>query len=295
MPARPSRLKTGHRYEFVCLQLDIAGHSKLPDAERILHQAKERFRKQVSGIVVGTYGGLPFKWEGDGGAFLFPVTDGREFDEAVRAALRVLETLPSINEELQPTTGLGQPLSLRISLDSGTAAYDKDPGLITGDFLNAFLKNERAVGLVGEVTVTERVYRQASESLRGRFTAYKDSAELGCRIYRSNVTGREGASGPSPTDRMAEPSSETPPQRPTAEGGTPSSDQAHRQTDRNTLVMTLEQLAPSDFASVVTRIPGAASHVSRHGTVREQAAELIRWVESSTGPGLDALREALNF
>jgi hypothetical protein len=60
MPARPSSLKTGHRYEFVCLQLDIAGHSKLRDAERILHQAKERFRKQVSGIVVGTYGGLPF-------------------------------------------------------------------------------------------------------------------------------------------------------------------------------------------------------------------------------------------
>jgi hypothetical protein len=40
-------------------------------------------------------------------------------------------------------------------------------------------------------------------------------------------------------------------------------------------------------------VEGAASHVSRHGTVPEQAAELIRWAESSTGPGLAAIREGL--
>jgi hypothetical protein len=65
--------------------------------------------------------------------------------------------------------------------------------------------------------------------------------------------------------------------------------------DRRALVETLKQLDPSDFASVVTRIPGAARYVSRHGTVPEQAAELFRWAESPTGPGLDAIREALNF
>src|SRR4051812_3174187 len=82
MPGKPSGLKTGHRYEFVCLQLDIAGHSQLDAAERVLHAAKGRFHDQINGIVA-TYGGLPFKWEGDGGAFLFPVTDGKEYDEAV--------------------------------------------------------------------------------------------------------------------------------------------------------------------------------------------------------------------
>jgi hypothetical protein len=29
----PQSLKAGNRYEFVCLQVDIAGHSKLDDAE----------------------------------------------------------------------------------------------------------------------------------------------------------------------------------------------------------------------------------------------------------------------
>jgi hypothetical protein len=66
--------------------------------------------------------------------------------------------------------------------------------------------------------------------------------------------------------------------------------------DRASLVRTVSRLSPSDMSLLVTLVKGAASHVSRHGTVPEQAAELIRWVESSTGPGLAALQEALaNF
>jgi hypothetical protein len=63
--------------------------------------------------------------------------------------------------------------------------------------------------------------------------------------------------------------------------------------DRMALVRKIGGLSPPDFATVVTLIPGAAPQVSRHGTVPEQAAELIRWVESSAGPGLDVLRRAL--
>jgi hypothetical protein len=63
--------------------------------------------------------------------------------------------------------------------------------------------------------------------------------------------------------------------------------------DRAALVQTVFGLDPSDMAQLVTRIEGAATHVSHHGTVPERAAELIRWVESSTGPGLAAIRAAL--
>ena len=66
--------------------------------------------------------------------------------------------------------------------------------------------------------------------------------------------------------------------------------------DRATLVRTISGFAPSDMAEFVTLIEGAARHIGRHGTVPEQAAELIRWAESSTGPGLEAIRRALeNF
>lgn len=63
--------------------------------------------------------------------------------------------------------------------------------------------------------------------------------------------------------------------------------------DRPTLVQTLNDLTPADFATLIVMIPGAARQVSRQGTVPEQAAELIRWAESSTGPGLAAIEEAL--
>ena len=66
--------------------------------------------------------------------------------------------------------------------------------------------------------------------------------------------------------------------------------------DRPTLVRTLNDLTPADFATLIVMIPGAARQVSRQGTVPEQASELIRWAESSKGPGLGAVEEALgNF
>jgi hypothetical protein len=61
---------------------------------------------------------------------------------------------------------------------------------------------------------------------------------------------------------------------------------------RLALVRELSGLAPADFATLVTAIPGAATQVSRHGTVPEQVAELVRWAESPTGPGLAAIDAA---
>jgi hypothetical protein len=60
---------------------------------------------------------------------------------------------------------------------------------------------------------------------------------------------------------------------------------------RLALVRELSNLAPADLAMLLTGIPGASARVSRQGTVPEQVAELVRWAESSTGPGLAAVEE----
>jgi hypothetical protein len=61
---------------------------------------------------------------------------------------------------------------------------------------------------------------------------------------------------------------------------------------RLALVRELSRLAPEDWAILVATIPGAGSHVSRHCTVPEQVAELVRWADSPTGDGLAAIEEA---
>jgi hypothetical protein len=43
---------------------------------------------------------------------------------------------------------------------------------------------------------------------------------------------------------------------------------------------------------LVAAVPDAARHVSRQGTIPEKVAELIRWAEGSTGPGIDAVQKA---
>jgi len=75
----------------------------------------------------------------------------------------------------------------------------------------------------------------------------------------------------------------------------PPNDVVHpRPVDRLSVVMTLGALDSADFESIVASIPGAFPHVSRHVTIPEKAAELVRWAESPTGPGLDAMQKALD-
>ena len=64
--------------------------------------------------------------------------------------------------------------------------------------------------------------------------------------------------------------------------------------DRLTLVRTLTDLTPADFARLIAMIPGAARQLSRV-SVPEQAGELIRFAESPTGPGLAAIEEAFKI
>ena len=78
--------------------------------------------------------------------------------------------------------------------------------------------------------------------------------------------------------------------------GKPSPAKRTRANKRASLVLTVSNLSPGDMALLTTMVEGAASRISRLGTVAEQAAELIRWAESSSVPGLDIIEEVLeNF
>jgi TIR domain len=85
------------------------------------------------------------------------------------------------------------------------------------------------------------------------------------------------------------------PGRPSQRGPIPAAERASA-IDRTLLVRTLSRFSPGDWAEFVTLIEGGATHVSRLGTVPEQVAELIRWAESPTGPGLGVIQDTLeNF
>ena len=62
--------------------------------------------------------------------------------------------------------------------------------------------------------------------------------------------------------------------------------------DRLALVRDLSGLAPTDWASLVTSIEGAAAHVSHNLPIPEQVAQLVRWAESPNGPKLATVEEA---
>jgi WD40 repeat protein len=65
---------------------------------------------------------------------------------------------------------------------------------------------------------------------------------------------------------------------------------------RRDLFTILRRFTPADFDTLLAAFPGADAQVSRYITVPEQAAQLLRWAESPTGPGLPAVeREVLQM
>jgi hypothetical protein len=59
--------------------------------------------------------------------------------------------------------------------------------------------------------------------------------------------------------------------------------------DRSDLIKRLSNLAPADWSVFVAAIPRASQHLSRHASIPEQVGDLVRWSESSAGPGLVAI------
>ena len=164
------------------LDLDIAGHSSLPGTDLALQAAKVMLRKQAEGIA-SIRGGKLFQWAGDGGAFMFLTGNGEGFDDVAFTAMQILGTLPAINEEIHARTDLEASLAVRICCDRGMATYHTDAGNITGDFINKFMKNERAISIANTISITERVWKQLSAAASKLFDPFKHSDEVDDMIY----------------------------------------------------------------------------------------------------------------
>ncbi len=181
-------IKNGDRIELGLLQVDIAGHSKFSDNERILQKIKSLFRNQVEGIVK-TRGGRLFNWAGDGGSFMFLTGDNDRFEQLVSSGLQILHNLPFINDEISTRYEFSDKISVRLSADCGMVIYHDDPAQISGKFINRFLKCERELSFSNTFSITKRVWNQLSNSQRQRFIPFKFHQAIESLIY--NHGGKE--------------------------------------------------------------------------------------------------------
>lgn len=176
-------LTGGQIYPLGFLQIDIAGHSKLQGTPAQLKAVKEILRRHVETIVVQNEGRL-FKWEGDGGSFMFLVGTGEGYSNLALSAMKILRDLPNINDEIELKEKFTQPLSVRISCGTGNVSYDNDHGNMHGEFLNKFFKYERAISLLNTATVTRDVFDNLPAPLKQRFQFFKHSDELGLDLFK---------------------------------------------------------------------------------------------------------------
>jgi hypothetical protein len=175
-------LRSGERAEIGLVQVDIVGHSRIEASERTLKKVKDIFFDEIERIAIAHDGKL-FKWEGDGGSFMFLTRDGEGFNRLVKAALAMLNSMSATNKKIADETDLKTPIHVRLSCDSGMVEFDQNPTRISADFINSFIKNERKIGLADNICITDRVYKQLDSQLRTRFSLYKRSPEIRADIY----------------------------------------------------------------------------------------------------------------
>jgi len=203
-------LRSGHTYEFICIQVDIANHSKIDAPARVLLEVKRRLRSILDATLKVYADAAPYvrmHWNGDGGAFLIQTHDGRPFEQSIWAAFKIRDDMKSLNREFQAVHELTDPIVLRISMDCGNAIYSDDPGTIHSEMLNKLFKYERDIGTPNQVAITERIYREIKPSLRTMFVERNQSEKLSSKIYVSFDENEASAASPVKAESI---SSQTP-------------------------------------------------------------------------------------
>jgi hypothetical protein len=170
------------RAEVILLQFDIAGHSKIQLPARHLQQARKLLQQYISSLVaVRTTSGV--SWAGDGGWCWFRVNEQSDFAIGVDAAVDILGMVPRINEILQRDQIIESPLAIRLSADAMNVELDDDPSHFCASQMNAFMKNERDIGLLNCLVVTKRIVDQLQPSLRRRLDYWRHSGELETDLF----------------------------------------------------------------------------------------------------------------
>jgi hypothetical protein len=174
--------RTSARAEIVLLQFDIVGHSRIVATDSQLQHARRLLQRYITALT-NVHLPVDVTWAGDGGWCWFPVGDESEFGLAVDAAVDILGMLPRINEILVRDHTLEEHIQIRLSADTMNVQLDPDPSHFAAPRMNEFMKNERAIGLVNLLVVTDAVRQHLKSPLRRRFDKWRRSDELNTDLY----------------------------------------------------------------------------------------------------------------
>ena len=152
----------GHDYVLSFLRIDIAGSSQIvrKHPENLVRAAYGDFRKIVERAIYKRNGRI-WNWEGDGGLIAFYF--------ASKSKLATLSGIEILNELFIYNAvhcRLGEPLNVRIAVNTGTIQYTQDSeDIMKNDFIKETLQIESKYTKPNSMTITNTVSSKLNASL----------------------------------------------------------------------------------------------------------------------------------
>lgn len=150
-------LKEGKSYNMSVVSLDIVENSRLVKLNgsgkmKKLYASLWTFlRERLSG-----YNGRIWSWAGDGGLIAFSMKN--HLYNSVKFAMEIQSLMFLFNND--PSYPIGEPIELRIGIDTGKVPFSFNTGQIISEVINCAAHLEKGVCVPGRVAVSSRVYSE---------------------------------------------------------------------------------------------------------------------------------------
>jgi class 3 adenylate cyclase len=231
---------------------------------------------ETAGVVVNE---LPYKNTGDGAIVALETSE-----KASRFAETLHEAAQAHNLKKDPSA----QRHFRVGIWTDTVILDRQE-TAGGHFVGFEMAGTAIANAVrlegacrtGEVLISPDTWGDLPKAMR---KLYGDQVEVKGKRGERFRAHRRKVVDPAPWDPNAP--SPNPVPEPHEEAAMRPAVKPTTPVDRTELLIALYDLSPTDLAKLVTTLPGASAQVTKNAPVPDQVAELIRWAESSSGPGL---------
>lgn len=167
-------------YNFCFASVDICGNSKLVRKYdgTLIKETYKNFKKFVSSVVEYRKGRI-WRWEGDGGLYVFHLNDFVK--DSILTSIEIMSSMTLFNATANL---LGEDLKIRIGINAGEAEYKNDASLIISDAIQKTGEIEKKYTIPETISISKHTAVHIDASIKNYFI---ETEVNGLNLYQIKI------------------------------------------------------------------------------------------------------------